>query len=767
MTIPYRTRLQKLEKANLLRNNSFETGRTFTIDSMKTSFVMDGWQQVGKNVEWVDVRDTANYNIHEAFSGVRAVKITRKSAYETDEQGEGIMSEYVKVIPGNYKLTMFLKLDSVFPLRARIGTKMYDAVDISILYYDRNKIPLTSKYRFPHIDQYINISNKSLSFANYKVIQSFGWGKITGKSNGFPFPEGDIPSEAHYIRVFIGLKGTGTMWVDSVSFAYTHKNFSVSEEMNIYTDTTFVLFHSIIPTPKKYRKLESLIYFSDSMTQEQFPIILVPPDADKLTMMAAQLIQTALIRHTDNPASLKNSDAPIRILNHCSIRQIRESRLIISIGINNVNGLYQNKRPLVKMNPSPDAYFIMPDKNQPNVITLGAHNSMGLYYAALTAVQLIDRERPIFHSAFINDYPDFSQRFYSIGNINDQPALNKQTAYADALVKYKINGAFYHQDSVKNDYLFSTFSSGLNETFQGSGLFKIAGLPSYLTPKEDDVPVYKFPLSESNVKLLKAEIQNSSYRNITGINNLSMPPLFNTQLADYAEYADITYPFDKRMTYFYSGSSFFSLNTDAADIERYINLTGSKPVFMDNSMEIASEWAHYGGNDPFYPGKIRLYNVFEPYTNEEMRLMITWLDTTMFFVNHSVNSEVDIIRLATAADFMWNANAYNKDLALWKVLVSRYHAEVAYELIKYADAYSLALEQLVRLKSEGLATRTLKAGQAAVAELNKITENLTRHLGNQHLLMKDIRQMNLTLQNTLIELENKSASGKLKIGIKY
>ena len=56
LTIPYRIRLQRLEKVNLVRNRSFETGRTFAIDSSRTSFVLDGWQQVGQHVEWVDKR---------------------------------------------------------------------------------------------------------------------------------------------------------------------------------------------------------------------------------------------------------------------------------------------------------------------------------------------------------------------------------------------------------------------------------------------------------------------------------------------------------------------------------------------------------------------------------------------------------------------------------------------------------------------------------------------------------------------------------------
>jgi hypothetical protein len=80
----------------------------------------------------------------------------------------------------------------------------------------------------PFKGQKIDNSFKSLSFANYDHIKEFDWGRIIGKSHSFPFSEGDIPDDARYIRIFIGLKGTGTMWIDDVDFHYTRANFPPS-----------------------------------------------------------------------------------------------------------------------------------------------------------------------------------------------------------------------------------------------------------------------------------------------------------------------------------------------------------------------------------------------------------------------------------------------------------------------------------------------------------------------------------------------------------
>ena len=154
-------------------------------------------------------------------------------------QGEGIISDFIKVIPGNYSLSMYTRMENIRPQRPRLGTRMFDGVDISVRYYDRNKILLNPGFNFPQKSQRIDASLKSLSFANFKDIPSFGWGRIIGKSHSFPFPEGDIPTEAHFVKIYIGLKGTGTLWVDSVEFQYTERNFSVAERMQLFTDTAF------------------------------------------------------------------------------------------------------------------------------------------------------------------------------------------------------------------------------------------------------------------------------------------------------------------------------------------------------------------------------------------------------------------------------------------------------------------------------------------------------------------------------------------------
>ncbi len=248
---------------------------------------------MGEHVKWVDTRNGELYRKNEALSGYRSIKIVRLHANETDEQGEGVLSEFVKVIPGNYSFSFYTRLENVRPVKSRLGIKMNDAIDIQLKFYDRNKNEISAVTQFPQQKQTIDNSFKSLSFANFSAIPSFGWGKIIGKTADFPFPDGDIPTNAHYVKIFIGLKGTGTMWIDSVNFSYTRKNFSVEERMMKYTDTSMQTPLVILPTPKKMERLESVVLYKPSDTSS-IPVIVIPDDADITTQMAGTCLQHAL-----------------------------------------------------------------------------------------------------------------------------------------------------------------------------------------------------------------------------------------------------------------------------------------------------------------------------------------------------------------------------------------------------------------------------------------------------------------------------------------
>jgi hypothetical protein len=115
-------------------------------------------------------------------------------------------------------------------------------------------------------------------------------------------------------------------------------------------------------------------------------------------------------------------------------------------------------------------------------------------------------------------------------------------------------------------------------------------------------------------------------------------------------------------------------------------------------------------------------------------------------VNLPALSEIEIIRLATAADFMWNGSTYSKYYALWKVLVSRYGIENARILIEYADTYALLLETLSKLNSKIQVARNIKNGQAYITDLTSILARISDNLGIHHRLVKNLQVLNAQLR---------------------
>jgi hypothetical protein len=768
LSIPYRTRFQRLEKKNLVRNHSFETGRTFKLDSIKKSFVMDGWLQVGPDVEWVDIRQDSLFTGDEALSGYRAVKITRKQAFETDQQGEGILSDFIKVIPGNYSLSFFTRLENVRPVKERLGIKMNDAVDVRLLYFDKSKIAIGPEQSFPQVNQFINNSFKSLSLANFSAIPSFPWGKIIGKSAEFPFPDGDIPSNAHYVKIFLGLKGKGTMWIDSVDFFYTSRNFSVKERLQGYTDTNYTVQPFVIPTPKKLQRMESVI-FSDK--PDRLPLIVVAEKADPLILYAAGLLQKALADRANAPGINSSGFRQIPIITAVREQFITNEKLTFVLG---TTGLFENYRkgfPIAEIKDHSQGYYLYSPVDLPHTVFLNGNNSQGVYYAVLTAVQLIDSRQPVYHNAQVVDYPDFENRFYTLDKISSQAAADLNSSLAKELETFKINGAYYWA-SGKSEYGEGSPLAKFRQIISGSGSFRIACIskgdladpgdffstqmysPELIMP-DDSSLCYPSPADRGRMENRTGFTGKPAGDHAVSLSFI-LPPAFNNQLLDYFNYTGIPWSDIPGLTPVYSGSSFFSMNTDDADFKRFMAYTKRKPVFMDNSMLTSSAWGQFGGAYPYYSGKIRLYNIFEPFVNTGMRDHMHQLDSSLYWVNLVPSSEIDVIRLSTAADFMWNTRSYDPDFSLWKVLLSRYGAEASRALVQYADLFGLMLEIELKLTRNEPIPRNLKNVKDDFSDLSIVSGKLIQLLGPDHPLTKDIMSLNGLLKVRLEKLINRT-----------
>ncbi|HSM89659.1 MAG TPA: hypothetical protein VLT56_06520, partial [Desulfobacterales bacterium] len=157
--IPYEIRGRQFAEGNLAPNPSFER------ENLKSGGAEpEGWEKVGSRVEWVN-RDSGAA-ADDVRHGSRAVKIHRKTAGELDE-AEGVMSDFIPVIPGNYDLTYDVRLKNVDGNRRRWGARLGDAVTVRVLFFDAEKRPVDSTAMNPVSGNFLDASDKSYSFANY------------------------------------------------------------------------------------------------------------------------------------------------------------------------------------------------------------------------------------------------------------------------------------------------------------------------------------------------------------------------------------------------------------------------------------------------------------------------------------------------------------------------------------------------------------------------------------------------------------------------
>jgi len=133
LSIPYEVRINHFGKGNLAPNPSFERKNL-----PAGEIAPEGWEKVGNRVEWVDGESGAAED--DVPHGSRAVKIHRKNACELDE-AEGVISDFIPVIPGNYELTYDIRLKNVDSNRRRWGSRLGDTVTVRVFFSMLKKSP--------------------------------------------------------------------------------------------------------------------------------------------------------------------------------------------------------------------------------------------------------------------------------------------------------------------------------------------------------------------------------------------------------------------------------------------------------------------------------------------------------------------------------------------------------------------------------------------------------------------------------------------------
>jgi len=159
---------------------------------------------------------------------------------------------------------------------------------VRLFYYDKNKVLIQSNIYSPEGKNNIDNSFKGFSFSAIHYIDASGWGKAQGKAAHYPFNEGDLPDDCRYIKIFLGLKGNGTMWVDMVDFRYSDSNFNLMESTEALFDSLMPPSSLLIPAPHQSANYSPEALRTSGNEKLPDPIILVPPNAETGILKAAE-----------------------------------------------------------------------------------------------------------------------------------------------------------------------------------------------------------------------------------------------------------------------------------------------------------------------------------------------------------------------------------------------------------------------------------------------------------------------------------------------
>ncbi len=773
IAIPYHVRMNERNLGNLVINSSFETGKVYYEESNIKSYDIDGWKKVGNNILWINAQNS-EYAPDDVYNGSHAIKIVRNNADETEETGEGILSDYIKVIPGNYFLKLFLKLENICPNQGRLGTKMYDAVNIRIKYYDKNKIELNTEELNAFNNTKIDIGFKSLTLSNFWNIDEFGWGEVHGKTAVYPFFNGDMPDHARYVKIFIGLKGTGSMWIDDVDFHYTRENFTTLERLQPYFDSSYFATDMIFPQPKKVVEKEKIVYYDKDSAL--YPIIVIPQDASITLKKAIKGFKEQLV------TKIKSSDTitipKIEVVHSIDINSISKNQFILSIGDNSIYSVLKADLPDSIIIENKNSYYIHQLDSQPNIIFMNGADEDAIQNALYTAIQLFDSHSSNYYNANIIDYPDFYDRAYLLHTFNSD--LEKLQDKIELLQKFKYNQVYFeiHDQDKTDDYPFKSINEiaaltdysimlDLNKLNAKLALKDQSSRFDYkkIIPKSaktvllagdyyqeyvdcsPDKVVYSSNkdindhLQFDHIKLLN---EFSKYLNSRKIktNIEFLPPWNRLDINDRGQgqaefyYYDLNKNITGDIAMYWTGGTYCTYSIDYAEYFRISEMMGTCPVLFDNRLMDTEERFSSEFIKNFYAGKLRTLSLFEPYYLKTFNDLYKFSGNRKVLLNTEDLSELNTIRMLTAVNYYWNTKSYDPDKSLWIVLNKLYGRKSAISLLQFNDAYYGLNEICQKIEIDGIQYKNVRIAKSFASDLETYFKELKENVDNEDLLSK-------------------------------
>lgn len=432
LDLPLAVRDAMFRRGNLVPNPSFEEQAPRF--SGGSGGGLGGWSRVGAGVERL-----ARPEEDGGAAVNHAVRIVR-SRTEESEAAAGVLSGYIPVIEGHYEFTFAVRLENVVGADLRRGGRLGDAVSVRALFFDAAGRPLDARQPDPVGGGRIDASDKSAAFATHWRIDDFPWGRVAGRTYHYPFAEGELPPQTRYVRLFLGLKGRGVMWVDDVDFRYSKWNFTPLERLAPLFESPLAPVERLIPTPRHAVAGESFVYGAAGAPHA--PAVLLPEAPHPAEAAAARLLRERLDRLLRHAAGGDAGAPRTRVVEGAAAALLEPGpRLLFAVGAAPLPPWATVDPPLAAPPPHPEGYAIesRPTAGGGRAVFLRGAAPAGSFHAAATAAQLLDEGRPVYHDARVVDWPDFDGRAFLFPPWQALPELEEQLGHLPRLAALKLN----------------------------------------------------------------------------------------------------------------------------------------------------------------------------------------------------------------------------------------------------------------------------------------------------------------------------------------
>jgi hypothetical protein len=179
---------------------------------------------------------------------------------------------------------------------------------------------------------------------------------------------------------------------------------------------------------------------------------------------------------------------------------------------------------------------------------------------------------------------------------------------------------------------------------------------------------------------------------------------------------------------------------DRSDLFAYTRTFSFKPSLSDQTLTIRKSNRLYRGYPSLYPGKALLSSLFEAFDTDISGISPDELNEEIF-IKVNGNSPIDMIRAATAMDFLWNPSSYSPEMSTYKVLLYLFDKSYADELVYFNNLYFRLMAVCIDLESNGFAQRAVKLGDELIIQMNYHWDNLQGLSEDYLMLLNDLNDL--------------------------